>query len=149
MSSTIATVWAGLQAKLATVTGITTAPTDIPPLINAADLPMAIVWPGACSWSQASYGLKKQLRTYTIRVYVKEVGLDRPVRAGVDAVLPIMEQLGSDLLDDPTLGGTVDTLQIQENEMTDGGVTILTYPYQDAKIQYWGFEMNVVIKTRY
>lgn len=143
---TIATVHAAFQTKLLAVDGITTAPTRQPASIQSVDLPMAITRPGICSWSQGSYGKKQQIRNWEVTVYVQAIYQGQPIEQGYAATLPILEAVGEGFLDDPTLGDVVDTLQIQEDEMTDSGVLgDLLF----GEVFYHGFTMTIPVKERY
>lgn len=143
----ITTIQAQFQTILATVTGIKTAPAEMPATLNNADLPLAWTTPRAGSWSVEYVGGKKQIRIYEIAVYVSPLGLDRLYEGGFSETLPILQAVGDALLDDPTLGDVVDTLQLKENELTDRGWEILTFLATGAK--YHGFRMNVLAKETY
>jgi len=72
----IATVRAAIQANNLTITGIVTAPTVMPNMLNDADLPAAIVFVGAAIWQHETFGDagESARRNYEVRVYVKAVG---------------------------------------------------------------------------
>ncbi len=141
----LTTVRNAICAKLLTVAGIHSAPTRMPASINSGDCPLALVLPGPCSWSQEAIGLQKQLRTWIVRVYVKPVAQGQPVEEGFADCEPILQALATALLNDPTLGDTVDTLQIKENQLTDNGIGDYTF----GDVHYVGFEMRVPIKESY
>jgi len=143
---TIATVHAAFQAKLLAVDGITTAPTRQPASIQSVDLPMAITRPGTCNWTQGSFGKKQQIRNWEVTVYVQAIYQGQPIEQGYAATLPVLEAVGEAFLDDPTLSDVVDTLQVQEDQMTDSGVLgDLVF----GGVAYHGFTMTIPVKERY
>lgn len=94
---------------------------------------------------QGSIGQKQQIRNMIVRVYVQPVAQNVPAEQGYAACEPILEAIGDAFLDDPTLSDMVSTLQVQENEMVDGGITVLNY----GDVPYHGFEITVPAKWRY
>lgn len=145
---TIATVHAAFQSKLAAISGITMAPVRQPASIQSVDLPMAITRPGTCSWSQGSFGKKQQIRNWEVTVYVQAIYQGQPIEQGYAATLPILEAVGEAFLDDPTLSDAVDTLQIQEDQMTDSGV-LGDLTFFGGTVFYHGFTMTIPVKERY
>lgn len=143
----VTTHLAALSTLSLTVTGIRSAPTDMPAVLNNADLPIMLWWPGAAQWTEETYGQKKQLRTYMGRCFVAPLGLDRPIKGGFLEGLSIIQAMGEALLADPTLGDTVDTVEAGETPITDKGMGIVHFPY-DGTV-YHGFEVQLVIKERY
>jgi len=142
---TIATVRAAFQTFLGSVTGIVSAPARMPASINTADLPIALTHAGPGRWMQGSIGQKQQIRNMIVNVYVQPVAQNVPVEQGYAACEPILEAIGDALLDDPTLSDVVSTLQVQENEMTDGGIVVLVY----GDVPYHGVQLTIPTKWRY
>jgi len=70
---TVAATYAKLCSVVAASSGIVACSTSLPTQINDATLPRAVILPGAAEWNEHASGLKRQIRTYTIRVYVKAV----------------------------------------------------------------------------
>lgn len=142
---TIATVRARFQTFLGEVTGINSAPGKMPASLKTAQLPLAYTHAGPGRWMQGSIGQKQQIRNMIVVVYVQPVAQNIPIEEGYAACEPILEAVGDAFLDDPTLSDVVSTLQVQENEMADTGIVVLTF----GGVQYHGFEITVPAKWRY
>ncbi|MBI2934671.1 MAG: hypothetical protein HYY29_03770 [Chloroflexi bacterium] len=127
---------------VAASSGISKAPKVLPPVINAADLPTAIVIPGPADWNEHALGLYRQIRTYIIRVYVKPVSQGKGVDEGVQACLGPMNALGRTFLDNNTLDNTVDEVR---QPFSDSGVRgDLLY----AEVPYHGFEFQLMVTEK-
>lgn len=134
----VAETYANLVALVAASSGIATCVSTLPAQINDADVPLAVVAVGAASWNEHAIGLKRQKREYRMSVYVKAVAQGAGVDEGYRACLAPLNALGVALLDDPTLGATIDHIG-DYGEFEDGGVQTLTY----AGVDYHGFEFRV------
>lgn len=118
------------------------APQNIP----NADLPLAVIFTGANTWTTISDDLAEETRTYLIRLYVT------PIQSGYDGeaerrVEPFLESLRAVILKHPRLGnsmpgGTIDyILRVVYNG--DTGITILPYAGQN----YLGVESKVAVTS--
>ncbi|MDO8751138.1 MAG: hypothetical protein Q7K03_08350 [Dehalococcoidia bacterium] len=127
---------------VAASSGISKAPKIFPPVLNASDLPCAIVIPGPAEWNEQANALYRQVRTYIIRVYVKPVALGKGIDEGVQACLGPMNALGRTFLTNLTLDNTVDEVM---QPMSDSGVKgDLLY----AAVPYHGFEFQIQVKEK-
>ena len=130
-----------IQAINAKVTGMKGAPTAMPGVLNTANLPIALVWPGEATWSLQAMGLKRQERTYIVRVFVAPVAQDRPVDGGYQKCLPILEACGQAYQGDTTLSGTVDHIaECRDSGVSGGGVDL---SWGDTA--YWGFVYRISV----
>ena len=143
----ISTHLAALRTLSLTVTGIRSAPSDMPAALNNADMPLMLWWPGSARWEEHYIGGKAMIRTYVGRCYVAPIGLDRPIKGGFAEALPILQAMGEAILGDPTLSGAVDTVMADDMSITDQGVSVVLFPY-DGTV-YHGFEISLTVKERY
>ena len=139
---TIATTVAALQAKHATVTGVTTAPTATPASINTADMPLVITIPGPATWGEEYSEGHAQVREYIVRLFYGPVGQDT-VDEAFDAVIPIVQAIGTAYQDDPNLGGAVAHI---DSGFTDTG---LDGQLMFAGQMYRGCEFRVRITEKW
>lgn len=139
---TIATTVAALQALHATVTGVANAPTKTPASINTADMPLVITIPGAATWGEEYSEGHAQVREYIVRLFYGPVG-QGTVDAAFDAVIPIIQAIGTAYQDDPNLGGAVAHI---DKGFTDTGLegTLLF-----GKQEYRGCEFRVRITEKW
>ncbi len=137
---TIATTIAALQTLHAAVAGIESAPTEYPAVIDTAELPLVLVWPGPAQWAQhtAGLGLQRQERTYLVRVFVQPTAQGEGTDEGLQRAIPILQAMGTAYLEDITLNGAVDQIR---NGFADGGLDNLIYGAQS----YRGFEFTLQI----
>lgn len=137
--SVTATVSA-LQTLHATISGIKSAPANVPASLNTADLPMALVWPAEATWQLAAMGLKRQERTYIVRVYVRPVGQDIPgPDEGYDDCVAMLEAFGQAYQSNLTLANAVDHISAVSDSGISGGAMELLW----GNTQYWGFVYRV------
>ena len=136
---TIATTIAALQVVHLTITGVSSAPTNMPSNLDQVKKPTVLVIPGAATWNLAAVGLRRQSREYEVRCYVQPVaqgiaGID----AGYDACVALLDAFGNKYLADISLGDTVDTI----TAIADTGVgTSLMW----GDVPWWGFIYRLTI----
>ncbi len=140
---TISTTMTKLISVTAASSGITTAPSVLPPVLNSVDLPCAIIRPGSAQWNEHADGLYRQVRTYEITVYVKPVAQGKGIDEGVQACLAPMQALGRAFLDNPTLDHTVD---IVRQPFADTGVRS-DLDYAGTPYHGFQFELDITEKT--
>ena len=139
--SVAATVTA-LQTLHADISGIKSAPTNMPSNLNTAQLPIALVWPGEATWQLAAMGLKRQERTYIVRVFAQPVGQNvTGPDAGYDACVKLLELFGQAYQDNLSLAGAVDHIDAVRDSGISGGAMELTW----AGTPYWGFVYRVTV----
>lgn len=141
---TIAATFAKIIELVGESSGIVTATTTIPNVINESDLPLATVVVGPAEWNEHAVGFFRQVRTYTVKVFVKPVNSGLRLDDGYQATLPILYAVGDTFVRNPCLDNTVDLLGTR-GDFTDSGVTILQF----GEVSYHGFEvtLRVVEKT--
>jgi hypothetical protein len=138
----VATTLAALQAIHLTITGVNSAPTNMPSTLEQVKRPTALVWPMEATWNLQAIDLRRQSRVYVVRCYVQPVaqgltGID----AGYDACVTLLERFGRKYLDDITLGGVVDTI----TAISDRGVSGGGYDLMWAQVPWWGFEYRLTV----
>ena len=139
---TVSTTLTALQAKHLAITGINSAPTAIPGNLDGVRLPVVLVWPGEATWDMAAIGLRRQDRTYIVRVYVQPVaqGVAGPDQ-GYQACVALLEDFGAAYMADLSLGGAVDHISaVQDSGVSGGG-----FELQWAQVPYWGFVYRVTV----
>lgn len=131
-----------LQAINLGIVGVQSAPADLPSIINAADLPMAITLPGPATWDKyaAARGQIQVQRVYTIQVFVMPARSGLGVAEGLKATIPMLVAFGARYLDDLSLGGLANGI----DQVSDNGALSLTYSGQ----VYWGFELRLRVTQK-
>ena len=142
---TIATTYAKIVELTAATSGITLAPTALPIALPEAGLPLALVIVGPATWNQHASGLYRQVRTYTINVYVKPVAEGVTPDEGYKASLTPLYNLGRTFVQNWTLDSTVDTIGVGGRpEFADSGVQVLSYAGRD----YHGFTLTLQVTEK-
>ncbi len=154
---TITTVIAALQTINAAVTDVDNAPTDYPSTIEAADLPMVIVWPGAVEAEGGMMG-KQAWRRYQIILYVKPAGAGRGISEGWNETKTMLQNLLEAYLNPDNhqlnVAGIYNANIIPDrasgNGVTDGGFEIIAWPPPATGTEgfphYFGAQLQVTIK---
>lgn len=139
---TVATTIAALQAVHAGITGIGSAPTDMPSNLEQVKKPTVLVFPVEATWNLAAIELRRQERTYEVRCYVQPVAQNvAGIDAGYDACVALIERFGQAYLTDITLGGVVDTIRaISDRGISGGGFELMW-----AQVAWWGFIYRVTV----
>lgn len=140
--STVTEIVAALQELHEDISGVASAPTEMPGNLDQVDLPVALVWPEACAWDPQAIGLKRQERTYVVRVFVQPVGQGiMGPDAGYQDCMTLLEAFGQAYLDDLTLGNVVECISGIEDSGVSGGGFELGW----GNVPYWGFVFRVTI----
>ena len=130
-----------LQGLHATVTGIKSARTAFPSVLNTAVLPIALTWAGEAQWDLQALNLYRQDRTYIVRVYVQPVAQDiAGVDNGFTDTIALINAVGLKYVGDMTLTGSIDHIA----SISDSGIKTLTW----AGTDYWGFEFTLAITEK-
>jgi hypothetical protein len=139
---TVSATITALQTVHAAIAGIKSAPTAMPGNVDQVTMPAALVWPADAEWQLQAIGLKRQERTYIVRVYVQAVaqGVAGPDQ-GYQAAVTILELFGRAYLADITLGGKVD----QISALRDSGVSGGGFELMWGQVPYWGFVYRVSV----
>lgn len=139
---TVLTTLSALQTVHLAVDGIESAPTAMPGNLDQVTLPVALVWPADATWDMQAVGLKRQERTYIVRVFVQPVasGIAGP-DAGYQACASLLEKVGAAYLADLSLSGAVDHI----SDITDSGVSGGGFELLWGSVTYWGFVYRVTV----
>jgi len=105
---TIQTAIAHIQGLAEGLPGIRQAPDFPPEQMNV--FPFAVCYPAAGEFQAGPMGLMKGLHNLVVEIHVARKDLPRDV----ETALPFGEALAAAVMDDPTLGGTVDTVRADE-----------------------------------
>lgn len=94
---TIATMYTYLMSKVAASSGIVTATTSLPDVINDGALPLVVGFVGPGAWRWQAQGLKRHERTFTFKC------LTAPINQGTqnevhDSIFAPMDALGRTFL---------------------------------------------------
>ena len=138
----VSTTIAALQAKHIAITGINSAPTSMPGNLDQVTLPVALVWPGEATWDMQAIGLKRQERTYIVRVFAQPVaqGVAGPDE-GYQICVALLDDFGAAYLGDLTLGDAVDQIRAIRDSGVSGGGFDLSW----GQVLYWGFVYRVTV----
>ncbi len=142
---TIAATYSKIVSLVSGTSGIAFAPEELPLSLSEADLPCALTLVGPASWNEHARGLYRQVRTYTINVYVRPVAEGVVPDEGYKACLTPLYNLGRTFVTNWTLDGEVD--QIGEGdrpEFNDSGVRQLEF----AGRAYHGFSLTLVVTEK-
>lgn len=142
---TVASTFTKLVSVVAGSSGIVTCSTTLPAKINDAALPVAIVIPGPAEWNEHAIGLKRQIRTYIVRVYVKPTAQGLGIDEGVQACYAPLNALGNTLLDNITLDNTIDEVR---QPFRDSGIISGGEAMSYAGVAYHGFEYQIDITDK-
>ena len=105
---TIQTTITALQELHAEITGITSAPTELPVTIDSRRLPLVFSWPGPTApdgW-QPMAGWYRVQRTYIVRCYAAEVAADGSTQndTGYQAASLVLQRFGDAYVANANLG---------------------------------------------
>lgn len=105
MAQSIVGAIARVQALVGAITGVAAAPTTLPGKLT--QFPFALIYPGPGSWITEAASTKRYEGELTLELHVayKELGRSSDTLAGY------VESIVNELADDPTLNGTVATVQ--------------------------------------
>ena len=142
------TIQARLQAINATITGVESAPTEMPGSINKSDLPLALSYPEEADHRTRSVKTTGPVRHWVIRVYVRPIGTGVVVDEGFSEVYPLLDALRTEYAKVANQGATTywDDLELER----DDGVDVLTLhdaqPMQGSTLpRYWGTRVHLQI----
>lgn len=143
---TVASTFSKLVSVVSGSSGIVTCSTTLPAKINDADLPVAIVIPGPAEWNEQAQGLKRQVRTYIVKVFVKPTAQGLGIDEGVQACYAPLNALGNTILGNLSLDNTIDHIS---EPFRDSGIISGGEAMSYAGVAYHGFEyhIDVVDKT--
>lgn len=136
----VSTVVAAFQALHASISGVATAPDELPGSITAEKCPLAFTFVGGSEWQERAVGLKAQDREYIIRCFVAPIiegaGLDEAYSQG----LPLIEAFGLAYLGNKTLSGACE----QMRAIYDEGLGILFY----GGHAFHGFIFRITVREK-
>ncbi len=142
---TITTTYTKLVDLVEATSGINSAPDALPLALPETLLPIALVIVGPASWNEHAVGLYRQVRTYTINVFVKPVAEGVTPDEGYKACLTPLYNLGRTFVQNWTLDGTVDQIGVGARpEFADSGVRVLEY----AGRAYHGFSITLQVTEK-
>ncbi len=139
---TVLTTISALQTKHAAITGVNSAPTAMPSNLDQVTLPVALVWPADATWDMQAVDLRRQERTYIVRVFVQAVaqGIAGP-DGGYQKCAALVERFGAAYMGDLSLGGAVDHISaVRDSGVSGGGFELLW-----GQVPYWGFVYRVTV----
>ena len=142
----IASIVSALQTAHLTISGVKTAPTAYPSVLNTATMPIVLVWPEAAEWDMAALGFYRRKRVYRVTCFLDPTAQGKAGAGDPYVTLSTMlDAFGVKYLTDPTLRGVVDTM----TALSDSGVTAGGEDLVWGAIPYWGFtfRLSIVEKT--
>jgi hypothetical protein len=135
---TISTILTALQTFNATITGVTSAPAEVPGSLNSADLPTAISVVGAGEWLNSALGDTQEIRAYRVLVFVKPIVQGSGPDTSYQATVTLIEAFKAAYLANRVAGSTA----IEDiPEMGDNGVEVLRF----GDLDYRGFTVTLRI----
>lgn len=144
---TISATYTKIASLTAATSGIGSAPEAMPIALpeSTGGFPFSQVLVGPASWNEHASGLYRQVRTYSINVYVKAVSEGVTPDEGYKACLTPLYNLGRTFVQNMTLDGVADGVGTGDRpEFQDSGVTVLTYAGRD----YHGFTLTMEITEK-
>lgn len=142
----VATTVAAFQALHATITGITSAPTEMPVRLNAVDLPLVFTFPGPSvedkGWSGAAGAFIEHRRIYNVRCYVRLLGTGDGVDEGYQETIALLQRFGEAYIGDMNLTGAVSHLG---PGITDSGWRADFRWGDEESAYYHGFQFQIEV----
>jgi len=142
---TIAATYTKIVSLVSGTSGIALCKEELTRQVSEADLPHAQVMVGPASWNEHASGLYRQVRTYTIRTYVRPIAQGVEPDEGYKACLTPLYNLGRTFVANWTLDDTVD--QIGEGDrpiFSDNGVEVLNFD----GIDHYGFTLTLMVTEK-
>jgi len=136
----VSTVVAAFQDLHATISGVATAPDELPGSITEEKCPLAFTFVGGAEWQSRAVGLPAQDREFIIRCFVAPVLEGAGLDESYAKALPLIEAFGLAYLADKTLSGACE----QMRAINDEGVGILFY----GGHAYHGFVYRVTVREK-
>lgn len=144
----ISGVIAALQAKHASVAGITSAPTQYPTGLNSTSLPCAITdaLKGKTDWESHGGDYTLEIRSYRVRVFCLPAGQGAGFDQGKQLAITILDAMLASYRSSPNLTSTA-AVRIEAG-VEDTGVRA-NMTYADPDTPYYGFELLVSVEERW
>ena len=142
------TIVAKLQGINALVTGVRSAPTEMPGQLRTEMLPCVLVYPLAAMHTVPFYAGRRTEREYLVRVYVAPIGQGEGVDGGFQECLPFLDRFADEYHEAANIA--VSTEEWQELTLVeDTGVRADMTLHGSGQGQlYWGVEFTVGIKEK-
>lgn len=139
MADTPAQIITALQTRHAAITGVTNAPTVMPASLNAADLPLVLVFPAASIVQdlEPHTFIHNRGRSYVVRVYVKPLAQGRGIDEGFQDALTLLPLFDEGYRASNVLSGLTATL----SSYSDTGIQPQTF----GEVSYHGFAFTLQI----
>lgn len=141
----VSAVLVKLQGLHAGISGVTSAPTEMPGAINTADLPLVLSYPGQGKHNKPWDTGKRVDRNFVVRLYVKPLGQGAGVDEGFQECLPFFDRF-SDVYQAITNRIVDDRTWHEMIIETDSGVlATMRLHGASAGQEYWGITFNLRI----
>lgn len=144
----ITAILAALQARHATIGGVTSAPTAYPTGLNAADLPLILTdaLKGKAEWEAHGGDFSMETRAYRVRCFCLPGGLGVAFDQGKQQAITVLDGVLANYRGSPTLTSTA-AIKIEAG-VEDTGVRS-DMQYADPDTRYYGFELLVSVEERW
>lgn len=137
MIYSFAEVIASIQTVNAGVTGITSAPTEVPAAINTASLPLVLTTVDSFAGSQQAIGMPRIDVVYLVRVFVKPIGQGEGVHEGYAAAQDLLQSFITAYHAQQTAGFFGG--KVEQFNAFDGSLAVLNW----AGVDYHGFMVRL------
>ena len=139
---------AKLQETNRGISGVRTAPDEMPGALTSEMLPCALSYPWEAGHSVPFYSGRKTQRRYLVRLYVREVGQGRGVDEGFQECLPFLDRF-ADKYHDPAVIAPSDEAWVEATFEEDFGIRAdLTLHGATGGQAYWGVVFVVGVKEK-
>lgn len=137
-----------LQGINALVTGVRSAPVEMPGMLTTELLPCALTYPWRGPHSVPFYSGRRTDRLYLIRLYVRPIGQGEGVDEGFQECLPFLDRFADEYSEPGNIAPSDETWQ-ELSLVEDGGVRAdMTLHGAEVGQRYWGIEVVVEVKEK-
>lgn len=117
-----ATVVTAFQTLHSGITGVKSAPTELPGSLSTAALPLVFTWPGETvdpGWQPGASGDYIVFRTYVIRCYVKPLQQGSGFDEGYQLALTLFDRFGAAYMANPQIDAN-ENITLHTNKRDSG-----------------------------
>ena len=138
-------VLSSLQTVNATITGVTSAPTDFPAVLNSSDLPMALSYPEAAEYGRYAREGLSESRSWFVRLYVQPISQGRGVDEGFGNSVVFIDRFRDEW--EKTTNQQGGDWWSEVELVSDSGVRADMRLHNVGETLYWGIEfaLRVII----
>lgn len=132
------TVIAAIQAVNAGISGVASAPTEVPAALNTAELPLALTVVEGFTGSHQAIGMPRLDVVYLVRVFVKPLAQGEGLHEGYTAAQALLQSFVAAYHTQQQAGGFFGG-KVEQFSAFDGAMAVLNW----AGVDYHGFTVRL------